>query len=499
MMHHAPPLLCALDRGLLCVASLAVPAQQRHEWRREWQAELWHVRQSCAQQISVMGRSELEILAFCLGAFPDAWCLRREASRNSTPPVPWHGSAGQCLFWLVIVLAAAYALSLTLSGVHTARDFSPYAARRGLILIEEKGDDGVSKAAIPFERYRAWSASSHHYFDGFAFYHLSREKVTAGAEPPSGWQVAEASANLFTLLGLPVEFASSEENTDDHLPRVILSYTVWKNEFGGNPGIVGSLLHVGRRTTRIAGVAADRVWKLPGQPDAWLLEPDANILSATMGHVVAHLTRQGLAQMWADRVSITAYNADHGEQDYLGIGLGDHTPRPWDIYRFAVLLALLALPAVTSVSLGEYSVSPHRLPWPRRIVRWVYLGTKCALLLPIAYFASLDCAYWHASQQSSASEYAQLLLAFSICLFGARWALLDQRQRCPVCLKRVAHPAQVGLASRTFLAWNGIELMCTGGHTLLHVPSLPTSWFGTQRWLYLDASWEFLFAGPDAG
>ena len=82
---------------------------------------------------------------------------------------------------------------------------------------------------------------------------------------------------------------------------------------------------------------------------------------------------------------------------------------------------------------------------------------------------------------------------------AARQQWLDQRQRCPVCLNRVAHPAQVGLASRTFLAWNGTELMCTGGHTLLHVPGLPTSWFGTQRWLYLDASWEFLFAGTDAG
>jgi len=24
--------------------------------------------------------------------------------------------------------------------------------------------------------------------------------------------------------------------------------------------------------------------------------------------------------------------------------------------------------------------------------------------------------------------------------------------------------------------------------------SLPTSWFSGQRWLYLDSSWEFLFA-----
>jgi hypothetical protein len=60
----------------------------------------------------------------------------------------------------------------------------------------------------------------------------------------------------------------------------------------------------------------------------------------------------------------------------------------------------------------------------------------------------------------------------------------------------VAHPARVGQYSRTFLAWSGTEMMCAGGHTLLHVPSLPTSWFSTQRWMFLDPSWKFLFADP---
>jgi hypothetical protein len=127
------------------------------------------------------------------------------------------------------------------------------------------------------------------------------------------------------------------------------------------------------------------------------------------------------------------------------------------------------------------------------------MGAKIALLLPIVYFSSLDLAYGYTTHYSPASEYAQLAFSFSICLFGLRWALLDQRQRCPVCLRHVTNPARVGLASRTFLAWNGTELMCTAGHTLLHVPGLPTSWFSTQRWLYLDTSWEFLFTGSGAG
>ena len=128
------------------------------------------------------------------------------------------------------------------------------------------------------------------------------------------------------------------------------------------------------------------------------------------------------------------------------------------------------------------------------MARWLFLGAKLALVASIAYFAALDMAYSQAGTYSEMAELTQLAADFLLCLFGFRWALMDQRQRCPVCLRRVTHPARVGLASQTFLGWNGTEMICTGGHTLLHVPSLPTSWFGAQRWLYLDTSWEFLFA-----
>jgi hypothetical protein len=123
------------------------------------------------------------------------------------------------------------------------------------------------------------------------------------------------------------------------------------------------------------------------------------------------------------------------------------------------------------------------------------LSAKIALLLPIVYLVSLDLAYGFTTFGRERAVYIQLISTFLMCLFGLRWVLKDQRQRCPVCMRCVTHPAHVGQASRTFLDWNGTEMMCMGGHTLLHVPSLPTSWFSTQRWLYLDTSWGFLFAG----
>ena len=126
--------------------------------------------------------------------------------------------------------------------------------------------------------------------------------------------------------------------------------------------------------------------------------------------------------------------------------------------------------------------------------RWSFLACKIALLLSIVTCTSLDLAYLRTTFDWRWSEYIELLTAFSICLLGLRWTLRDQRQRCPECLRKLTHPARVGQPSRNFLAWNGTELMCAGGHGLLHVPELSTSWFSTQRWLHLDGSWDVLFA-----
>jgi hypothetical protein len=229
----------------------------------------------------------------------------------------------------------------------------------------------------------------------------------------------------------------------------------------------------------------------------WLLGPDAEVRAENpeRGYVVAHLTAVGAAEMWTQCVNITANGPDESEEDFLGVSLEEWRPAPMVIYLFALLLALLALPAITTVSLGEYSLNPQKTSWSRKLYRWSFLSAKIALLLPIVYFVSLDLAYGFTTIGRERPVYIQLICTFAMCLFGMRWVLKDQRQRCPVCVRLVTHPAQVGQASRTFLDWNGTEMMCMGGHTLLHVPALPTSWFSTQRWLYLDTSWQFLFAG----
>ena len=484
------------QRALLYAASLIVPSCAREEWRREWLAELWHVRRSC---ISIDETFSLEaqraITSFCLGAFPDALCLRSQPIQPSAPPAHVHGSAGQTLLWLAAVAVICCVIAGLLPGVQAEKEAGRYRVKSNVLLIGDAAASG-SGASISTELFRQWRTTRQRFFDDLAFYRVSRERAEAGPTAMA-WKVAHSTANLFPLLGLPIALADMED-ADQSVPAVILSRKVWIREFGGDSRVIGYTLTVGGARARIAGVAPAGSWQLPGAPDVWLLESDHQMAYEAMtdvnGYVFASLSQRGITEWAGPTASIAARDRLDNGMDLYGVPITVPVEGPRNIYEFALFLALLALPAVTSVSLGESQLSSHRPTAKQGMWRFLFLISKVVLISVIGFYASLDIAYFSAPEYSPIAECLQLLACFSICLIGFRWAVADQRQRCPMCLRRVTNPATVGLASRTFLGWNGTELICMGGHALLHVPSLPTSWFSGQRWLYLDSSWEFLFA-----
>lgn len=494
-----------VHEGLVHAAALLVPAEQRGEWCREWRAELWHISRNRGAEHEPSWRAQREIAAFCLGAFADALCLRRQQNQEPETAAHVHGSAAQCVLGLLAVALLCMLTADLLPGIRTENEAARYQPRRGLLLIrnaivpDTKHAAGIYGPTIAPDLYLDWKATRQRYFDGLAYYRIVRESASLPLAGRS-WSVAHATMNFFVVLGVPVQRISRPDEVERGLPQVILSHETWVSDFGADPGVSGHILHLGQRWVRIAGVALSGPWRLPGAPDAWLLESDDQLAAETpkgaLGYLIAHLSPQGRAESnWSgDYVSITARGPNSDKLDLYGRSLAEPVVGPWSLCRFSLFLALLALPAVTSVSLGETNFSFHRPSLKRRTLRVLFLGAKLALFAAIGCYGSLVVAYGGTRNYSPGAECVQLIACFVISLFGFRWALIDQRQRCPVCLRRVTHPARVGLASRTFLGWNGTEMMCMGGHTLLHVPSLPTSWFSSQRWLYLDASWQFLFA-----
>jgi hypothetical protein len=483
-------LLCL---GFLRFASLLVPGPQRADWWKEWRSELWHVRQASTPEHGVSWTAEREVAAFCLGAFQDALYLRGQFGQRPISHAPAMGSATRCILLLTVLIGVSFGVALLLPGVSAILHAVRYRDAQNLMLIQDAHYSGEDVPTISASQYETWKRRRQDIFDGFAFYQVAQEPVSSVSHAQAAMGIAVASSNLFELLGLPVRFASASDETHDGLPRLILSDEVWKRQFGGDPYIVGRVVKVGLKAAVVGGVAPEGAWRLPGKVDAWLLESDADIAANGVGFVVAHLMSSAAHARWGASWHMSAPKPDGTADDFFCTSLMERMRGSGDIFLFAVLLACLALPATTSLPLGEYQLCSRRLSWPIRLRRWSFLGCKIALLVPIVYFVSLDVAHLRTTIDPLSSEYIQIVSAFSICLFGLRWVLRDQRQRCPVCLRRLTHPARVGQPSRNFLAWNGTELICVGGHGLLHVPELPTSWFSTQRWLYLDSSWDVLF------
>jgi hypothetical protein len=174
-------------------------------------------------------------------------------------------------------------------------------------------------------------------------------------------------------------------------------------------------------------------------------------------------------------------------------------------FALQVLMALIVLPVTTTLSLGDYSVGKSadlpKMVWCFK----TFLFAKVSLVMAVAYAGGLGLtrlAEWFTMFEGWPSIYrwiwdspvpVQSLATIIISLVGLRWALRDQRRRCPVCLRLLSNPASVGHPSQIFLAWGGTESICRMGHGLLHVPEISTSWFQTQRWRSLDSSWRQLF------
>jgi hypothetical protein len=117
--------------------------------------------------------------------------------------------------------------------------------------------------------------------------------------------------------------------------------------------------------------------------------------------------------------------------------------------------------------------------------RWIFLAVKIVLVLPIVLFGSVALF-----SMIAAGLQAHGMIVSSV--IGFRWVLMDQRRRCPICLRVLSNPTTIGQASRTLLELYGTELMCARGHGLLHVPEIRNS-YSEQRWLHLDSSWSSLF------
>ncbi len=141
---------------------------------------------------------------------------------------------------------------------------------------------------------------------------------------------------------------------------------------------------------------------------------------------------------------------------------------PFRILPFCVIIwPVVALTSGTGG--GNY---PRHCKWLRRSC--FYIGKLTFLFLIVTFGAS-----------DVTRSPGRINIAFAGAFAAIRWAIMDQRRRCPNCLRLLDKPVRMGSGSRILLEWNGTELLCLRGHGVMHVPDSPAIWFSKPRWLSL--------------
>jgi hypothetical protein len=150
-----------------------------------------------------------------------------------------------------------------------------------------------------------------------------------------------------------------------------------------------------------------------------------------------------------------------------------------------LILSCLLLPA-TRIAMGRYPAGRNPAPWRSRL----FLVTKVVLVQPV-----LLCSFFLLILVGPLVPMAPQLVVFGIWILTFRWVIMDQRRRCPVCLRLLTDPVRIGTPSETFLEWYGAESNCARGHGLLHCTEIASSYARAAQWLRLDGSWSSLFPG----
>lgn len=155
----------------------------------------------------------------------------------------------------------------------------------------------------------------------------------------------------------------------------------------------------------------------------------------------------------------------------------------WPIY-FAAAVSLLFL-------------APGMIRSRQSLCYWAFFAGKAGLLLSVIALAWTEIAtdlpipVTGGVDQSSAGTLV-LLLLLSEC-FAIRWALEDQKSRCPVCCRLVSMPVTIGTRSSLLLDRPAIEFLCTRGHGTLVLSDLHTCTGERLRWTPADRSWQEVF------
>jgi len=267
---------------LLSVIGVIVPSRLRADWREEWEAELRYREELLAHWDRLDWRHKWDLLQRSAGAFWDALWLQRQRREDEVVQDLRFGLRTlrkDPVFTLVAVftLALGIGANAAIFSVVNAlllRPLDGVSQPGQLVQVGRQYTDKttLSDSSYPdFVDYRAGNTvmSGLAAISPTAFHFSAR----GGTERVDGELV---SGDYFDVLGVKPARGRLLSPIDDRVdggdPVCAISYRLWQRRFGGDDGVIGSIVRLDGRDFVVVGVAAEPfTGTLIGTPrDVWV-------------------------------------------------------------------------------------------------------------------------------------------------------------------------------------------------------------------------------------
>jgi MacB-like protein len=498
MANSGPP---GPPRGwlwLIRAASWIVPAGVRSDWRRKRLEEVRHWWAFLAERGEESHGQRLEVLRHCRRSFSDAFKLRFLADRVRERTGQFARGPVFAVVVCILPLAAIVLAGGFFSDIRKIYTPLPYGSGR-LAMLSYAGGLGYP-LGVPAQDLLVWRERSKS-VEGLAYY-VSRPFNARRAPEPGEERDAQVSPDFFQVLGVRALLGRTlqPEDAPGATTNAVLSHFYWQERFGGDAGILGKTVTLGERRMRIVGVLPAEFWfrsrNIHYWTPLWEIEPKDRRLR--LYGAVARL-RQNVTMEQAQEELRRLAQEHSGGSHSAGVRLFpvEHPGRSaMRTYVVGLVLALLLAAVIALVQISRaWWVSTE---WKRRataIRYWTFFSLKT--VLPAAAWSAL-CAQIVAANAVSLNPVLGLSLIVSILyLLGlagiVRFSYVDQRLRCPVCLRSLAMPVTMGSWSSWLLEPASTEFLCEQGHGSLYVSETHSSGTESEKWENLDDSWRDLF------
>jgi putative ABC transport system permease protein len=263
----------ALWLSLRIVEAIAwlVPAAERAEWKREWDAELRHRAAHVRRRQHMRWKANMDLISRALGALPDAAWLRRQftldadAVRDAAHGVRMllkaPGFTAMSLLIFAIGIGAATAI-ISLADALLVRPLPVAHPERVITVWQYNGETGVGRQDVAPANAIDWVHRARS-VEAIAIVEPWTTNMSVPGREPEYLDAARVGEQFFTVLGtsmlhgrpfLPEEYQPKSGRV------TILSHSLWRDRFGSDPSIVGRTVRLDNADAfTVVGVMPPRI------------------------------------------------------------------------------------------------------------------------------------------------------------------------------------------------------------------------------------------------